>query len=82
MKDSIEERARLIGIYIVENNATVRRAAARFGVSKSTVHKDITERLQKSDRALYSDVRKILDVNKAERHMRGGIATRKKFKGE
>ena len=82
MKDSIEERARLIGVYIVENNATVRRAASRFGVSKSTVHKDITERLQKSDRALYNDVRKILDINKAERHMRGGIATRRKYKGE
>jgi len=82
MKDSIEDRARLIGVYIVENSCTVRRAAQKFGVSKSTVHKDITERLQKSDRALYNQVRKILDINKAERHMRGGIATRRKFKGE
>lgn len=82
MTDSIEERARSIGVYIVENSSTVRTAAAKFGVSKSTVHKDITERLRRSDAALYSEVRKILDKNKAERHLRGGIATRKKYRGE
>ena len=62
------------------NNGTVRSAALRFGVSKSTVHKDVTERLQEIDRALYLRVRAVLDVNKAERHLRGGDATRRKYR--
>ncbi len=67
--------------WIVENKATVRAAARRFGVSKSTVHKDLTERLRDTDRLLYEKVRLILEQNKAERHIRGGDATRRKYKG-
>ncbi len=71
-----------LAVYLVENKATVRAAAARFGVSKSTVHKDLTERLPKLAPALYSQVRQLLDWNKAQRHIRGGLATRRKYKGE
>ena len=71
-----------IANYIIEHNATVRQAAKNFGVSKSTVHKDVTERLQEIDRALYLRVRAVLDVNKAERHLRGGDATRRKYRSE
>jgi putative DeoR family transcriptional regulator (stage III sporulation protein D) len=78
----IEERARDLAAYIIENKATVRAAAARFGVSKSTVHKDMSERLEQIDRALWLRVRAILELNKAERHIRGGLATRKKYRGE
>ncbi len=81
MKGNIEDRAISLANYILEENATVRSAAKKFGVSKSTVHKDITERLKKINPALYSDIRKILDKNKSERHIRGGIATREKYKG-
>lgn len=81
MKGNIEDRAISLANYILEENATVRSAAKRFGVSKSTVHKDITERLKKINPALYNDIRKILDKNKSERHIRGGIATREKYKG-
>ena len=81
MRKSIEERACDLVAYIVENNSTVRAAAARFGVSKSTVHKDITVRLPGVNRALYREVRALLDRNKAERHIRGGLATRRKYKG-
>lgn len=81
MRRSIEERACELAAYIVENNSTVRAAAARFGVSKSTVHKDITARLPGINRALYREVRALLDHNKAERHIRGGLATRRKYKG-
>lgn len=81
MRRSIEERACELAAYIVENNSTVRAAAARFGVSKSTVHKDITARLPGVNRALYHEVRALLDRNKAERHIRGGLATRRKYKG-
>ena len=81
MRKSIEERACDLAAYIVENNSTVRAAAARFGVSKSTVHKDITVRLPGVNRALYREVRALLDRNKAERHIRGGLATRRKYKG-
>ena len=63
------------------NNTTVRAAAKQFGVSKSTVHKDLTERLEKINPALYQQVRQLLDRNKAERHIRGGMATRRKYKG-
>ena len=82
MKESIEQRACDLAVYIIENRATVRAAAKRFGVSKSTVHKDLTERLRELDRPLYLAVKEVLDQNKAERHIRGGIATRRKYKGE
>ncbi len=82
MRNSIEERACDLAVYIVENDATVRAAAGRFGVSKSTVHKDLTERLPRVDPALYRQVRALLDRNKAERHIRGGLATRRKYRGE
>ena len=76
MKDYIEERAMEIARYIIENNATVRQAAKQFGISKSTVHKDITERLKQ---IMAAETRKVLDVNKSERHIRGGLATREKY---
>ena len=82
MRNSIEDRACELGNYIIENNTTVRAAAKRFGISKSTVHKDVTERLETIDRALWHKVRKVLELNKAERHIRGGNATRRKYKGE
>ena len=81
MRSSIELRVKDLAVYILENRATVRAAAARFGVSKSTVHKDMTERLPHMDPALYRQVRKLLDINKAERHIRGGLATRRKYRG-
>lgn len=68
--------------YIIENRTTVRAAAKRFGISKSTVHKDLSERLPAFNRSLYEQVKVVLEENKAERHIRGGIATRKKYKGE
>lgn len=80
MEYTLEERAVELGEYIVESKATVRSAAKRFGISKSTVHTDVSERLRKINPALYKEVRKVLDVNKAERHFRGGIATREKYK--
>lgn len=79
MKEYIEERAMNIANYIVENNATVRMAAKQFGVSKSTVHKDVTERLPAINHALALEARKVLDVNKSERHIRGGMATKEKY---
>ncbi len=79
MKAYIEERAIEIGMYIIDSNATVRQTAKRFGVSKSTVHKDVSERLVYINPALASEVRKVLDVNKSERHIRGGMATREKY---
>ena len=82
MHTSIEERARDLAAYIIENNATVRAAAAAFGVSKSTVHKDMSERLEQYDRMLYLRVREMMERNKAERHIRGGLATRRKYRGE
>ncbi|HBD86167.1 MAG TPA: sporulation transcriptional regulator SpoIIID [Clostridiales bacterium] len=82
MRTDIEERAIRLAEYITENRVTVRAAAKKFGISKSTVHKDITERLEGVNPELYSEVRGLLDLNKAERHIRGGIATRKKYKGE
>ena len=68
--------------YIIENRTTVRAAAQKFGISKSTVHKDISERLPQFNRVLYQQVKEVLEVNKAQRHIRGGIATRKKYRGE
>ena len=79
MKDYIEERAVETAIYIIEHNATVRQAAKQFGISKSTVHKDVTERLEKINQSLAREARKVLDVNKSERHIRGGLATRGKY---
>ena len=79
MTDSVEARAQTLGSYIAEERATVRQAARRFGISKSTVHKDVTGRLRSLNPALYAQVRKILDKNKSERHIRGGMATKKKY---
>ncbi len=79
---NIEQRACDLAVYIIENRATVRSAARHFGISKSTVHKDLTERLEKVNPGLYRQVRQLLDINKAERHIRGGMATRRKYKGE
>lgn len=79
MKTYIEERAMEIAKYIIENNATVRQTAKQFGISKSTVHKDVTERLPQINPALAKSARKVLDVNKSERHIRGGLATREKY---
>ncbi len=75
----IEERVIETANYIVENNSTVRQTAKQFGVSKSTVHKDITERLEAINKSLAEQVRKVLDVNKSERHLRGGMATKVKY---
>lgn len=79
MKDYIEVRAVEIAEYIVEYNATVRQTAKKFGVSKSTVHKDVTERLIQVNPSLAHAARKVLDVNKSERHIRGGLATKEKY---
>ena len=79
MKDYIEERAINIANYIIDYNATVRQTAKEFGVSKSTVHKDVTDRLMQINPALAKHARKVLDVNKSERHIRGGLATREKY---
>ena len=80
MKGNMEERAQELALYIIENKATVRAAAQKFGISKSTVHKDLSERLPVINRALYQQVKAVLDENKADRHIRGGSATRKKYK--
>lgn len=79
MKKYIEDRAVEVATYIIENNATVRQAAKQFGISKSTVHKDCAERLSQVNPNLANEVRKVLDVNKAERHIRGGLATKEKY---
>ena len=79
MKDYIEERAITIANYIIDHNATVRQTAKAFGVSKSTVHKDVTDRLVQINPALARQARSVLDVNKSERHIRGGMATREKY---
>lgn len=80
MKDYIEERAVEIATYIIDHDATVRQTAKEFGVSKSTVHKDVTDRLQQINAELAAKARKVLDVNKQERHIRGGLATREKYR--
>lgn len=79
LNDSVDVRALELGEYIVENKATVRTAAKAFSVSKSTVHIDVTKRLKNIDAALYGQVREILEINKAQRHIRGGIATKEKY---
>lgn len=77
--DRMRERVLMLGNYIASSNATVRQAAKLYGISKSTVHKDVTERLEEIDSELYARVREVLDINKSERHMRGGLATKKKY---
>lgn len=79
MKGIVEERAAMLGEYIIESKATVRSAAKKFGISKSTVHKDVSQRLKSVNPNLYKEVREILDTNKNQRHIRGGIATRNKY---
>ena len=81
MKQSPHERAVALALYITEKRATVRAAASAFGVSKSTVHKDITKSLRRLDPDLYDAARKVLEQNKEERHIRGGEATRRKYRG-
>lgn len=82
MRETIEQRACDLAVYMIENNATVRAAAKQFGISKSTVHKDLSERLAHCNRALYLRVKQVLERNKAERHIRGGMATRRKYRGK
>ena len=81
MDDFIEKRVQNLAVYVIETGATVRAAAQHFGISKSTVHKDLTQRLKQHNHSLYLQVREILDRNKQERHIRGGMATRKKYLG-
>jgi putative DeoR family transcriptional regulator (stage III sporulation protein D) len=82
LTDNMEQRACDLAVYMIENQATVRAAAVAFGVSKSTVHKDIAERLPRVNNALYQQAKAILEHNKAERHIRGGLATQKKYHKE
>lgn len=82
VKEKIEERAEMLAQYIIESGATVRAAAAKFGLSKSTVHKDLSERLPLFRPGLYEQVKAVLDRNKAQRHLRGGAATKRKYKGD
>ena len=81
MKGNMEERACALAAYFFDNRATVRASAKKFGVSKSTVHKDLQDRLPLFNRSLYLQGKEVLEVNKAQRHIRGGMATRKKYKG-
>ena len=79
MRFDVYDRCSVLGQYILDNRATVRETAARFGISKSTVHKDVTDHLKRSNPALFAAVKEVLDRNKAERHLRGGEATRRKY---
>lgn len=79
LKTQPAQRAVTLGQYIIENRATVRTTARKFGISKSTVHKDVSERLKSENPALYEQVRDILEINKQERHIRGGLATKRKY---
>ena len=79
MQSTMEERACQLAVYMIETGATVRSAASHFGLSKSTVHKDLSQRLKQYNYALYLQVRQVLDLNKQERHIRGGLATRRKY---
>jgi len=81
MTEPMEKRACELAVYMIETGATVRSAARHFGISKSTVHKDLTHRLKQINNALYVQVRQVLDVNKQERHIRGGMATKRKYQG-
>lgn len=80
MNETVDQRAVVLGRYIVDTGATVRSCAKKYGISKSTVHKDVSDRLKKLDPDLYKGVKIVLDKNKAERHIRGGIATKNKYK--
>ena len=80
MADAIEERTCELAVYIIETRATIRTAAKHFGISKSTVHKDLSLRLPQNNKRLYNQVRQVLDVNKAQRHIRGGMATQRKYR--
>ena len=82
MPDTMDERACELAVYMIETGATVRAAAKHFGISKSTVHKDLSQRLPQYNKILYEQVRKVLDLNKQERHIRGGMATKQKYKKE
>lgn len=82
MREHAADRAVILGEYILDTGATVRAAAKVFKISKSTVHKDVTERLRIGNPQLYKDVKRVLEKNKQERHIRGGMATRRKYKGE
>ena len=82
MSDTIEKRACELAVYMIEQQTTVRAAAKHFGISKSTVHKDLSQRLPQYNRALYYQVKVLLERNKAQRHIRGGLATRRKYKGQ
>ncbi len=82
MKQTMEERACQLAVYMIETGATVRSTAKRFGISKSTVHKSLTEQLSKCNPQLYYQVRVVLDKNKQERHIRGGMATKRKYEKE
>ena len=79
MAETIEDRACELAVYIIETGATVRTVAQHFGISKSTVHKDLSQRLPQYNKLLYQQVRRVLDMNKAQRHIRGGLATQKKY---
>ena len=81
MTDNIEDRACALAVYMIETGATVRSAARHFGVSKSTVHKDLSQRLPQFNKTLYEQVRQVLELNKQQRHIRGGMATRRKYRG-
>jgi len=81
LKCNIEERVYELAAYIIDTRATVRAAAKKFGISKSTVHKDLSERLKGCSRTLYESVKEVLEENKAQRHLRGGLATKMKYKG-
>jgi putative DeoR family transcriptional regulator (stage III sporulation protein D) len=82
IKENLEQRAEELALYLIENRTTVRAAAKQFGISKSTVHKDISERLPLYNRSLWLQVKALLEENKAQRHIRGGLATRRKYKGK
>lgn len=82
MKQDLEERACALAVYMIETGATVRAAARHFGLSKSTVHKTLTERLRQCNHTLYLQVREVLDKNKQERHIRGGLATKRKYEAK
>ena len=82
MKQNLEKRACDLAVYILQTGATVRAAAQHFGISKSTVHKDLTQRLRQYNVSLYSQVREVLDENKRQRHIRGGLATKRKYENK
>ena len=82
MADTIDARACELAVYMIETGATVRAAAQKFGISKSTVHKDLQNRLPKCNKPLYEQVRTVLERNKRERHIRGGMATKRKYQNK